>query len=137
MSVIFRIISITFIGLSLLWQISVVAAEENSETNFVDVNPVIITNFLRAKGKKPGFVQVQAYIGVTGKDATATVEKHMPLIRDTIIEFLSFTEEAVIKDVSKRQELRQAMFDKINSRLKEVVGHPYAEELVFTHFMWG
>ena len=110
---------------------------EKPEVTYIEVYPVIITNYLRAKGKKPGFVQIQATIAVYGEAANKAVEKHQPLIRDTIISFLSFTEEAVIKDISKRQELRQNLMDKVNAQLEEVLGYPYAEDLIITHFMWN
>ena len=118
---------------------SAVAGEEEAplETIYIEIDPIIVTNFLRAKGKKPGFVQLQATISVAGKEASDTVEKHLPLIRDTIIDFLSFTEEAVIKDISKRQEIRNSLTEQVNSRLEEVLGQPYATQLVITHFMWG
>lgn len=113
------------------------AEEGDNEISYVEIDPVIVTNFLRPKGKKPGFVQLQAQITVHSTIAADAVEKHMPLIRDTIIEFLSFTEEEVIKDVSKRKQLRENLSAKIKKTLKDVLGDTYAEDLVITHFMWG
>ena len=80
---------------------------------------------------------LQAQITVHSTVAADAVEKHMPLIRDTIIEFLSFTEEEVIKDVTKRRQIREQLSAKIKKTLEDVLGNAYAEDLVITHFMWG
>ena len=116
---------------------SLQAEEGDIVISYVEIDPVIVTNFLRAKGKKPGFVQLQAQITTHSTVAHDTIAKHMPLIRDTIIDFLSFTEEATIKDVSKRKQLRESLTKKVKDKLNEVLGNPYAEDLVITHFMWG
>ena len=116
---------------------SLQAGEGKVEISYVEIDPVIVTNFLRPKGKKPGFVQLQAQITVHSTVAADAVEKHMPLIRDTIIEFLSFTEEEVIKDVTKRRQIREQLSAKIKKTLEDVLGNAYAEDLVITHFMWG
>ena len=113
------------------------AEESGSEIAYIEVEPVIITNYLRAKGKKPGFVQLQTQIAVHGTEAANAVEKHLPLIRDTIIDFLSFTDEATIKDVSKRAEFRNALKAAVNQVLEKHLGYPYAEDLVITHYMHG
>ena len=113
------------------------AAEADSEIAYIEVEPVIITNYLRAKGKKPGFVQLQVQIAVKGTEAANAIEKHQPLIRDTIIEFLSFTDEGTIKDVSKRVEFRDTLKATVNQVLSKHLGYPYAEELVITHYMHG
>ena len=113
------------------------AEEGEVAISYVEIEPVIVTNFLRPKGKKPGFVQLQAQITVHSTVAADAVEKHMPLIRDTIIDFLSFTEEEVIKDVTQRRQLRENLSAKIKKTLEDVLGNAYAEDLVITHFMWG
>ena len=130
------VICLSFVLLSLISS-ELDAGEAKSEISYVEIDPVIVTNFLRPKGKKPGFVQLQAQITVHSTVAADAVEKHMPLIRDTIIEFLSFTEEEVIKDVTKRRQLREQLAAKIKQTLKKVLGNAYAEDLVITHFMWG
>ena len=116
---------------------TVVAGENENAVSYVEIDPVIVTNYLRAKGKKPGFVQLQAQITVRGKDASDMIEKHIPLIRAVMIEYLSFTEEATIKDLTKRTMIREALLSEIQNALTEVAGDSYAENLVITHFIWG
>ena len=132
----FSVFSLLFVLLC-LYLPSLHAEEGKIEISYVEIDPVIVTNFLRPKGKKPGFVQLQAQITVHSTVAADAVEKHMPLIRDAIIDFLSFTEEEVIKDVTKRRQLREQLSAKIKKTLEDVLGNAYAEDLVITHFMWG
>ena len=52
------------------------AAQGEADVRYIEIDPVIVTNYLRAKGKKPGFVQLQAQITVRGKAAEDMIEKH-------------------------------------------------------------
>ena len=109
-------------------------ADEDLE--YVPVEPFIVTNYLKKSARKPGFVQLKAQLTVRGKIATEMVTKHMPLVRDFIITFLSFTEEAVIKDPAQRNRLRATLTKGLQKMLTEEVGNPLIEDFVITHFMW-
>ncbi len=134
---IIRLLSALLMLLPVLYMTNLQAGEGKVEISYIEIEPVIVTNFLRPKGKKPGFVQLQAQVTVHSTVAADAVEKHMPLIRDTIIDFLSFTEEADIKDISKRKQLREQLTKQVKQKLKDTLGNAYAEDLVITHFMWG
>ena len=104
---------------------------------YVPIEPYIVTNFQQKSSRKPEFVQLKAQLTVRGKIAAEMVNKHMPLVRDFIITFLSFTDEAVIKDVTQRNRLRAALTKGIQDMLAEKVGNPLIEEFIITQFMWG
>ncbi|NNJ71767.1 MAG: hypothetical protein HKP09_01160 [Enterobacterales bacterium] len=112
------------------------AGEESLEVSYVEVYPIIVTNYLRTKSRKPGFVQVEAEIAVYGPVALEVVQKHLPLVRDTIIEFIGFTDEATIKDIGQRNQLRLDMKKRINSVLEKHTGYAYVDDLLITKFMW-
>lgn len=112
------------------------AAEEPLEIAYIEIYPIIVTNYQRTKSRKPGFVQVEAEIAVYGPVALEVVEKHLPLVRDTIIEFIGFTDEAIIKDISQRNQLRLDMKKRINSVLEKHTGYAYADDVLITKFMW-
>lgn len=134
------------IGVKQIWKMALLVislgllptthAQEELQVTYVDVYPIIVTNYLRPKGRKPGFVQIEVEIAAYGPTALETIEKHLPLIRDTIIEHISFTEEAKIKDISQRSNIRSELKDKINKVLEKHVGYAYADDLVITRFMW-
>lgn len=112
------------------------AADEKVEFEYIQIEPIIVTNYQKKSSKKPGFVQIKAQLTVTGKESVAKLIIHMPLVRDFIIEFLSFTDEKIIKDVTKRKELRATLTTGIKDMLTKEVGEPLIEELIITHFMW-
>jgi len=113
-----------------------VAEEATEEIEYVQIQPIIVTNYLKKSAKKPGFVQMSAQLSVKDKLSVDKLNKHMPLIREYIVDFLSFTEEQTIKDASKRNQLRASMTKGIQKLLTEQIGQPLIEELVITHFMW-
>jgi len=112
------------------------AEEELADIEYVSIDPVIVTNYLKKRSRKPGFVQMKAQLSVRGKESADLVMMHMPLIRDYIVEYLSFTQEKVIKDISSRNKIRAALSSGIQKVLTENTGAPLVEELVITHFMW-
>ena len=111
-------------------------AQEKLEVAYVDVYPVIVTNYYREKGRKPGFVQLEVEIAAYGPVALETIEKHLPLIRDTIIEHISFTDEDRIKDIGQRAAIRAELKKQVNKVLEKHAGYAYADDLVITRFMW-
>ena len=119
-----------------LFTVTVKAEEGLADIEYVSIEPVIVTNYLKKRSKKPGFVQLKAQLVVRSKESVDLVMMHMPLIRDYIVEFLGFTEEKVIKDVSSRNRMRLAMTTGIQKLLTDNAGAPLIEDLVFTHFMW-
>lgn len=113
------------------------AGEASTDLEYIRIDPVIVTNYQKKSLKKPGFIQIQAQLTVKDKISADKLEKHMPLVRDFIIDFLSFTDEKIIKDVRKRKQLRISMTKGIQKTLTKHVGEPLIEELVITHFMWN
>ena len=113
------------------------AYADEEAIEYVQIEPTIVTNYLRKSPKKTGFIQLKAQLIVKEKFAAEKLEKHMPLVQDYIIEYLNFSEENFIKDVSKRKELRAALTLGIQELLTEQIGEPLVEEFVITQFMWN
>ena len=122
--------------IALLNMAELLAAEEQVEFEYIQIEPIIVTNYQKKSSKKPGFVQIKAQLTVKGSTSVTKLLTHMPLVRDFIIEFLSFTDEKIIKDVTKRTELRASLTTGIKDMLTKEVGEPLIEELIITHFMW-
>ncbi|MCP4412523.1 MAG: hypothetical protein GY808_08140 [Gammaproteobacteria bacterium] len=119
-----------------IFSLQLLGEEELVDIEYVSIDPVIITNYLKKRSRKPGFVQMKAQLSVRGKESADLVIMHMPLIRDYIVESLSFTQEKVIKDISSRNKIRAALSSGIQKVLTDNTGAPLVEELVITHFMW-
>ena len=112
------------------------AAESPEDIVYLQIEPIIVTNYQKKKSKKPGFIQLSAQLTTRGKLSADTLTLHMPLIRDFIIEYLSFTPESIIKDVTKRRELRAALSKGLQAMLTKKVGTPLVEDIIITHYMW-
>ena len=120
-----------------------VYAEDDAEDNandepieYVPIEPVIVTNYLKKSPRKPGFIQVKAQVATRGTKSVELVTNHMPLIRDFIVEYLSFTTEALIKNPAQRNFLKEEITSGLQEMLTEQVGEPLVENIVFIHFMW-
>ena len=120
------------------WLTPTYLAEEEvlEETEYVEINPVIITNIGNPAARKLSYVQVQAQLMVRGKTAVQQVELHMPLIRDFLLEFLGFSEAELITDVTRRSEMRQKAVEGINKILTENAGQAFVDDLLITHMLW-
>jgi len=112
------------------------ASEAKVEIEYIQIKPIIVTNYLKKVSKKPGFVQMSAQLTVKSELSSTKIVAHMPLVRDFVIEFLSFTDENTIKDVTKRRDLRAALSAGIKAMLTKELGEPLIEELIITHFIW-
>jgi len=130
------ILQITLLTLFSLSSLAFLAEGELPELEYIPIEPVIVTNYQKKSMKKPGFIQLKAQLSVRGKESVDVLVAHMPLVRDYIIDFLSFTNEKIIKDASQRNQLRQSLTKGIQDMFTEQLGAPLIEELVITHFMW-
>ena len=112
------------------------AEEANHELIYIKIEPIITTNYLKKANQKPGFIQLSAQLVVRKKLDADKVVKHMPIVRAFIIDFLSFTQESVIKDVKQRKKLRGSLTEGIQKILTEHTGEPLIDDLVIGQFMW-
>ena len=112
------------------------AVEDSQKLIFVYIYPAIISNYQKASNNPPGFIQLQAQCTVRGKIAANLLEMHMPLVREYINEFLSFSNEKYLKDPANRTQLRASLVKGIQNMLKKQIGEPLIEDLFITHLMW-
>lgn len=107
------------------------------DVEYVTVHPVITTNYAKKNSNKIGFVQLSARLIVENKTDEKPLYEHMPIIRDYIIEFLNFTDQTLIKDTAKRDQLRASMTKGLRELLTEQIGEPLVIDIVFTQFIWN
>jgi len=112
-------------------------AKDDLKLEYISLDKPIVTNYLKKSTSSPGFIQIRVQLTVRTKDAAELLEKHMPLVREYITEFLNFTKEALIKDTSKRNQLRDSLSKGIQKMLTKKIGEPLIEDLVITHFIWN
>jgi flagellar FliL protein len=117
---------------------TIYAADEKTEAPnlaYFTLEPDLTTNFF-TKGKQLGYIQVRIEIMVANEADLPLVEKHQPLIRDTIVEFLGKQTEDTIKSLSGREDLRKTLVKKINDLLLAETGKALVADLLFTKYIY-
>ena len=66
----------------------------------------------------------------------ALVQKHEPLIRDTINDVLGKETVEHIRSLKGRDIIRQECQDKVNERLLKETGKNIVRELIFTNYLY-
>ncbi|MGO1296114.1 MAG: flagellar basal body-associated protein FliL [Vibrio sp.] len=134
-----RVITQWIIVLSLFMSYSVLAEETKESVAhklaYFTLQPDITTNFY-TKGKKLGYIQVRVDVMVASDADLPIVERHQPLIRDTIIELLGAENEDKIKSLSGREDIRKNLVEKINNMLLPETGRKVIVDLLFTKYMY-
>lgn len=131
-----------FLLIALIGGISITplaSAEENApnapKLAYFTLEPDITTNFF-TKGKQLGYIQVHVDIMVADSKDVSIIERHQPLIRDTIIELLGKQTEDKIKSLSGREDIRKTLVKNINDLLLAETGRSIVADLLFTKYMY-
>lgn len=112
------------------------AEEEKKEPlMYYRIDPNILT-FYQNTQRKLGYIVVQVQVTVRGQDNYDLVEFHLPLIQDALIDFFNRQDETTVKDLQKREELRQQATSKVAEVIKEQTGKNPVEELLFTQYVF-
>jgi flagellar FliL protein len=109
--------------------------EEKEPLMYYRIDPNILT-FYQNTGKKLGYVVVQIQVAVRGQDNYDAVEFHLPLMQDTLIDFFNRQTTDSIKDLQKREELRQQATARVAEVLKEETGKDLVEDILFTQYVF-
>ncbi len=99
------------------------------------IEPDIITNYIKP-GKRIGFIRVTVELMVKSKGNYAVLENHEPLIRDKIITVFGEQNEAIVKSVIDRDDIRQRCLEEINDLLYAETGKKPVEDLLFTKYLY-
>jgi flagellar FliL protein len=110
-------------------------AQEALETQYVPVEPYIITNFIKKNGKI-GFINVTPTLVVKGPEDAAAAEDNMPLVQDYLTSFLGRQPAEVITDVSKIPQLRKEATAGLQKVFQEELGRPVVVDVLFSKFVW-
>ena len=111
------------------------ATEGGNEYQYFLIEPDIITNYIKP-GKRIGFVRVTVELMVKSKSSYAVLENNEPLIRDKIITIFGEQNEAMVKSVTDRENIRQRCLVEINDLLYAELGQKPLEDLLFTKYLY-
>lgn len=134
-----RVLTQSIIILSLCLSCSVFAEEAKESVAhklaYFTLQPDITTNFY-TKGKKLGYIQIRVDVMVSSDADLPIIERHQPLIRDTIVELLGEESEDKIKSLSGRKDIRKQLVENINNILLPETGRKVIVDLLFTKYMY-
>lgn len=106
--------------------------QEKTETESVNGDLLSAGEFVTNVGNISGnrYVKVEVYVEIADKKQLESIEKLMPIIKDSILYILSSKTVADL-DVANREHLKTEMKDEINSRLKNEL----IKNVFFTNFI--
>lgn len=82
------------------------------------------------------YVSVEIQVTVRGEKKLELIETHMPLIQDTVIDFLHRQEKNIIEDTSQREVLRTNLKNRVAEVLKAETGDELLENILFTQYLY-
>jgi flagellar FliL protein len=109
---------------------------QKPDIKYYDLDPNIITNYQKPPSRRLGFVTVDVQFQVRGEEGLDILDYHKPLIEDALIDVINSQPEEVIKDNTKRSEIRDAIKTKLTAILKEETGKEVIEDVLFTKFIY-
>jgi flagellar FliL protein len=125
--------------LSTTFSLSAFADEEEQNTGptfaYYTLAPDLTTN-VYTKGKQLSYLQVRIDLMVADNSYVTELEKHEPLIRDTIVEYIGQQTAEQVKTLAGREELRKQLIDSLNTLLVAETGKTLIADLLFTKFLF-
>lgn len=105
---------------------------------YYNIQPDIITTFPKpGKSKRLGYISIQVHLAIPEK-YLETIEKHEPLLQDTLVMHFSSQTEASIKSLEAREKLRTDALKLVQDVLLAETGHnDVVEDLLFTKYVWN
>jgi len=103
--------------------------------SYFSLDPEIITNYITTNNEM-GYIRIKIEVMVNNAGDLALVQKHEPLIRDTINDVLGKETVEHIRSLKGRDIIRQECQDKVNERLLKETGKNIVRELIFTNYLY-
>ena len=116
---------------------SLATAEEEGagpQVQYIELQPPFVLNFGSLEPKLR-YLKAQVSVRVDKADAAATVEQHMPAIRNELVLLLSRQTDATMFDPTAREGLREEALKNVQALLKEEAGNASVRDLLFTEFI--
>jgi flagellar FliL protein len=86
-------------------------------------------------GRKTRMVQVRVTLVVRSPEAEDMVKKHMPLIRNNLLEFLTRTGAKALRTPEGREAMKQGALEEVQKLMKEQSGQTLVDRVLFPSFV--
>ena len=109
------------------------SAPLSNEAHYLYLEPSFTVNF--GSTGKLKYIRTDIAVKLTTEAALALTKKHQSYLRHDLIMLLSAQEAATVNSLKGREQLRRLALDKIRSRMTELEGEAYIEDLYFSSFV--
>ena len=126
--------------IALIWGLAfnaAVQAEDEEEippeSIYVAIEPTFVTNY-----GGPGrlrYMSVEVSLRVLGPEGEASVQRHMPNIKDTLLNLFAIQTTATISDAEGKETLRLESLKQVGDMLAQEGDEGLLEDLLFTGFV--
>ena len=103
--------------------------------SYFSLDPEIITNYITTNNEM-GYIRIKIEVMINNAGDLALVQKHEPLIRDTINDVLGKETVERIRSLKGRDLIRKECQDKVNERLLKETGKNLVRDLIFTNYLY-
>jgi flagellar FliL protein len=112
------------------------AQEPPSEVVYFAIEPDIVTNYVSKGTSRLGYVRVTIELMLFGAEDLVAAQHHAPLLRATVIDILGQQEEAKIKSLTGREEIRGQCLEKLQELMQQEIGARTVKDFIFTKYLY-
>lgn len=100
---------------------------------YVSFQSPLVVNFM-AHGRQR-FLQVSLHVMTRDEEVVAGIQNHLPLIRNHLLLLFGDAEYEVLQTDAGREQLRGKAQELIDALLRQEIGKPGVEQVLFTEFV--
>lgn len=104
-----------------------------ANAQYTSLDPAMVVNF--AGGGQLRYLQVSVEVMTRDARSTETLRRHMPAIRNALINLLSERDYQALLTRAGKEELREEALAIIRAEMTQLTGQPVAEDVYFTSFV--
>lgn len=124
---------LTLLLLQLLAMPPVLAEDAAGPVTYIPLDPPLVLNLTGGRGTH--FMQLSAQLAVGTAADAELVKTHMPVLRNTMILYLSGRDVETARSTREREVWRQELQAEIQAALAELTGREPVRGLYFTGFV--
>ena len=113
------------------------AQDDPMPIGYLSLDPEIVTNYVTGSSSRIGFLRVSIELMVEDIAMIPQAEHHLPLMRAVIIDVIGKKDEAQVKSLTGRENLRAEILKELRRVLKSEVGNQVIKDLFFTKYLYN
>lgn len=100
---------------------------------YFDFKPPFVVNYKWKNRQR--YVQISLSMMTRDDSVIATLQKHMPLVRNNLVMILSAQDFEVLRTPEGKEALRQSILEELQKIMTDETGEPGVEQVLFTNFV--